>query len=270
MGEATKISWATNTWNPWIGCRHVSPACDHCYAESMINRLRDTPEMKQPGYTGKHSFDTVTRTKTWHDPIRWNKEAQAAGRYDLVFTCSLSDFFIQDADEWRYEAWRIIKNTPYLIYMILTKRPDLIAKRLPPDWGVNGYPNVFPGVSVESKKYLKRMDVLREIPAVARFVSAEPLLEDLCPDLSGYIHGFHQIIVGGESGNNSELYRPMDHNWARKILRICHQQGVAFWFKQSAARKTEMGIELDDGSGVAKKIQEYPEAYLRYSVKSLF
>jgi len=248
MGETTRISWANRTWNPWMGCRHVSPACDHCYAESMINRTR-----------GAHAFDTVVRTKTWNDPRRWQREAEKENRYDLVFTCSLSDFFIQDADQWRPEIWRIIKSTPNMIYQILTKRPELIERRLPPDWG-KGYSNCWLGISVESKKYLRRMDALRCVPAHVRFVSAEPLLEDICPDLEHHIDGFHQLIVGGESGNNSGLFRFMDHEWARRILKVCRKHDIAFWFKQSSARKTEMGIELE-GHG---KIQEYPAAYYEY------
>src|SRR5882724_10939052 len=142
MGETTRISWANRTLNFWVGCRHVSPACDHCYAEAMINRLRDTPEQKENDYKGLHAFDIVRKTKTWPDARRWQREAEVANRYDLVFTCSLSDFFIQDADEWRPEVWRIIRNTPNLIYQILTKRVELIERRLPPDWG-DGYHNVW-------------------------------------------------------------------------------------------------------------------------------
>jgi protein gp37 len=248
MGETTKISWANRTWNPWIGCRKVSPACDHCYAESMINRTR-----------GAGAFDTVVRTKTWLDPRRWQREAEAAKRVDLVFTCSLSDFFIQQADAWRPDIWQIIKSTPNMVYQILTKRPELVARRLPPDWGPNGYPNCWLGVSVENKKFLARMDTLRKIPAAVRFVSAEPLLEDLLPEMKWKLEGFHQIIVGGESGNGSKLYRPMDHAWARRILEACQREHVAFFFKQSSAVRTEMGTTLD-----GKTWHEYPAAYYRY------
>ncbi len=252
MGDTTRISWASKTWNPFIGCRTVSPGCHACYARAMINRMRGTP-------ANPHPFDTVVRTKTWNDPKRWQREAEKAKRYDLVFTCSLSDFFIQDADQWRPEVWKIIRDTPNLVYQILTKRPELIERRLPTDWGI-GYKNCWMGVSVESKKYLKRMAVLRAIPAYVRFVSAEPLLEDITPDLEEYVDGFSQLIVGGESGNNSDLFRFMDHEWARRILKICRKHDIAFWFKQSSAPRTEMKIELE-GEG---KIQEYPSAYFQY------
>jgi protein gp37 len=247
LGDTTRISWANRTWNPWYGCRHVSSGCDHCYAEALLNKLHG------PGY-----FDTVRRSKTFNDPQRWQREAAKEKRFDLVFTCSLSDFFIQDADKWRPEVWRIVKHTPNLIYQILTKRPELIGKRLPNDWGA-GYKNCWLGVSVENKKFLKRMDVLRDIPAYVRFVSAEPLLEDISTELKKRISGFHQIIVGGESGNNSDLYRPMDTEWARKIMKVCRDHDVAFFFKQSAAKRTEMGTQLD-----GQTYYEYPAVYYEY------
>jgi protein gp37 len=175
-----------------------------------------------------------------------------ANRVDLVFTCSLSDFFIQDADEWRPEAWKIIRQTPNLIYQILTKRPHLISSRLPADWG-DGYSNVWLGVSVEQKRFLSRMRELVKIPARVRFVSAEPLLEDLCPDLEIYVGGFDQIIVGGESGN---AFRSMDLDWARHILTVCRWHNISFWFKQSANRWTETGTQID-----GQTIQEYPKVY---------
>ena len=254
MGDTTRISWANRTLNFWVGCRHVSLGCDRCYAEALINRLR-----------GPGAFDTITKTKTWGDARRWQKEAQEKGEYDLVFTCSLSDFFIQQADAWRPDAWKIIKGTPNLVYQILTKRPELIERRLPPDWGVGGYHNVWLGVSVENKQFLKRMAVLQKIPAHVRFVSAEPLIEDICPELSRHVDGFHQIIVGGESGNGTKLFRPMNPEWARRILKVCRNNGIAFWYKQSAAIRTEMGTQLD-----GRVFQEYPAQYYEYGKTKLF
>jgi protein gp37 len=182
---------------------------------------------------------TVVRTKTWRDPLKWQREAEAAGRTELVFTCSWSDWFIKDADEWRDEAWALIKSCPNLHFQILTKRAERILDHLPADWG-EGYPNVWLGVSVEDRRFgLPRIEVLREIPAVVRFLSIEPLLEDLGQiDLTG----IDWVIVGGESGPG---YRPMEHAWARSIRDQCREAGVAFFFKQSAAHYTERGIELD-------------------------
>jgi protein gp37 len=191
---------------------------------------------------------TVVRTKTWDQPLRWQKEAAAAGRTERVFTCSWSDWFHADADQWRDEAWALIKKTPNLQYQILTKRPERIRDHLPADWG-KGYPNVWLGVSVEDRRFgLPRIDVLRTIPATIRFLSVEPLLEDLG---TVNLDGIDWVIVGGESGPG---WRPMDHAWARSLRDQCKAAGVPFFFKQSSNRFTERGIELD-----GEVIREYPE-----------
>jgi protein gp37 len=173
----------------------------------------------------------------------------------MVFTCSWSDFFIADADPWRPDAWAIMRRTPNLIYQILTKRPELIAYRLPTDWR-DGYPNVWLGVSVENKRFLTRMNTLRRVPATLRFVSAEPLLEDITPELERHVDGFSWVIVGGESGNGGNDFRPMPHQWARNIRDLCQRTGIAFFFKQSAAIRTEMGTTLD-----GRYYREYPAGY---------
>jgi len=158
--------------------------------------------------------------------------------------CSLSDFFIEKADPWRPEAWDVIKRCPNLIWQILTKRPGLIAKRLPADWG-EGYPNCWLGVSVESKAYLWRMNTLRKIPAAVRFVSAEPLFEDIMPEFEEHLDGYTWVIAGGQSGNRTNNYRPMDHQWARNIRDLCRKRGIAMFFKQSSGFTTETGVKLD-------------------------
>ncbi len=224
MGDKTAISWTQHTWNPWRGCERISPGCARYYMFAQQERVGLDPNI-------------VARTKTWGDPDRWQRECAKNGKQEMVFTCSWSDFFIEDADAWRPEAWAVIKRTPNLIYQILTKRPELIADRLPPDWH-EGYPNVWLGVSVENKRFLTRMDTLRKIPVVVRFISAEPLLQDLMPELEDHVEGFSWTIVGGESGNGSKDFRPMPHEWARNIRDLCQRRGIAFFFKQSAAFRT--------------------------------
>jgi len=210
-----------------------------------------TAQSKRQRETGNFPLwdpETVQRTKTWRDPLRWQAQAKKAGRIETVFTCSWSDWFHNAADPWRPEAWEIIRQCPNLHFQILTKRAERMRRHLPPDWG-DGYPNVWLGVSIESRKYLWRLEYLRQVPARVRFVSAEPLLEDLqlTPE---QVAGIHQIIVGGESGPG---YRPMDHQWARELLKLCQGQGIAFFFKQSAAPRTEMGTRLD-----GREFKEYP------------
>ena len=241
MGNETKISWTQHTWNPWRGCTKISPGCKNCYMY--------TAQLKQARITGNaetwNPFK-VLKTTTWGEPARWQREAAAAGRIDRVFTCSWSDFFHEDADHWRVKAWLTIRNCPNLHFQILTKRPENIYTRLPTNWR-HGDPNVWLGVSIESPDYLWRADVLRRIPARVRFISAEPLLAPLSSlDLTG----FHWLIVGGESGPG---YRPMDLDWARELRDKALLAGVAFFFKQSAAPRTEMGTTLD-----GQEWKEYP------------
>jgi protein gp37 len=179
-----------------------------------------------------------TSAATWKQPTRWQRAAAQAGRVDLVFTCSWSDYFNAEADAWRPEAWQTIRRCPNLCFQILTKLPVRIADHLPPDWG-EGYANVWLGVSIETNDFIHRADILRSVPARTRFISAEPLLGPLT-DLE--LTAIDWLIVGGESGPD---FRPMNHDWARDLRDRCHEAGVPFFFKQSAALHSETGRELD-------------------------
>jgi protein gp37 len=218
--EFSNINWTDHTWNPWIGCRHVSAECDHCYADFLVSKRM-----------GK-DFGSVTRTKTWRDPVRWNVRApelqEKLGRRVRVFCASLTDFFIQDADPWRDEAWKVIRECPNLDFLILTKRPRLIASRLPEDWG-SGYPNVWMGTTCGVRSSYPRIDDLRSVSAAVRFISAEPLLESL-HDIN--LGGIHWLIAGGESGSG---FRAMKDEWALELRDRCRESGVAFHFKQHSA-----------------------------------
>jgi protein gp37 len=164
-----------------------------------------------------------SRPATFNKPKKWNRNA--TGR-ELVFTCSWSDWFHEGADEWRADAWAIIKATPNLTYQILTKRPENILSRLPPDWG-SGYPNVWLGVTVEAQKQAHRVQTLLKIPARVRFVSAEPLLGPL--DLTEW-GGIHWVVAGGESGGPDR--RLMKPEWARALRDQCLEADVPFFLKQ--------------------------------------
>lgn len=233
MSEATIIAWTNHTWNPWRGCTKISPGCAHCYMFTAQERYGQDPTI-------------VTKTTTWGQPAKWERAAAAANRTDLVFTCSWSDWFHEDADPWRAEAWRIVRRCPHLHFQILTKRHERIRDHLPPDWDT-GYPNVWLGVSIENNRHVFRAATLRAIPAAVRFISAEPLLGPL-PDLD--LTDIDWLIVGGESGAG---FRPMDHTWARELRALARAAGTKFFFKQSAAPRTEMGITLD-----GQIIREYP------------
>jgi len=180
----------------------------------------------------------VIRTKTWKDPFRWQREAERADRQELIFTCSWSDWFHEDADEWREEAWAIVKECPNLVFQILTKRPTRIEEHLPADWGT-GYQNVWLGVSIESNRYVNRAKILKSVPAQVRFISAEPLLGPL-PGLD--LEGIDWLIVGGESGPS---FRPINSDWARDLRDRAVATGVPYFYKQSSALRTETETLLD-------------------------
>lgn len=213
------------TWNPWVGCTKVSAGCTNCY---MFRQQREY---------GRDPM-VVRRTKTWGDPPRWQRAAAKAGRTELVFTCSWSDWFHEDADAWRDEAWAVIKGCPNLTFQVLTKRPERIDGRLPADWG-DGYANVWLGVSVERDDCARRADALRAVPATIRWVCAEPLLGPL-PSLN--LDGIHWVVCGGESGPG---WRPMDPDWARQLRDKCRAAGVPFYFKQGNGLRPGTDPRLD-------------------------
>ena len=213
MSDRTRIEWTDATWNPWHGCHHVSPGCDHCYMFTAKRRYAQDP-------------DVVVRSKTtFRDPLKWTNPRK-------VFTCSWSDFFIKDADPWRDEAWAIVRATPQHTYQVLTKRPHLIARRLP--WPAEGpaWPNVWLGVSVELVNFYGRIDELVKVPAAVRFLSLEPLLGPL-PGLP--LEGIGWVIVGGESGPG---WRPMAVEWLEAIRDQCVAADVPLFVKQDAGPLT--------------------------------
>lgn len=224
MAKISKIPWCDSTWNPWIGCHKKSPGCLNCYGERWGKR------------TGR-DFSVVARTKprTFNSPLHWKEPRR-------IFACSLSDFFIEEADPWRNEAWEIIRATPHHTHMLLTKREERMASCFPPDWPLD---NVELGVSVESWDYVYRLDALMESGAKRIFVSAEPLLGYL--HLIPYLYPCNDdrvldgVIVGGESGAG---FRFMKDNWAISLREQCRSTNTAFFFKQHSALRPGVGPEL--------------------------
>lgn len=219
MAEDTHIGWTDHTSNPWEGCQKKSPECKNCYIPKWLRGRLDNP-FGGPQLTGEG---------TWLAPYGWNRKAREAGIRAKVFTCSLSDFFEAEADPWRPAMWKIIRECESLDWLILTKNADRIAAQLPPDWG-SGYPNAWLGVTIGIESSMWRLPLLLDIPAVIRFVSAEPLLGPLSfrPYLTG---GLHWVISGCESGAVHER-RPMDLDWVRQLDHECRDAGVAHFFKQ--------------------------------------
>ena len=236
MAKNSNISWTNDTWNPWQGCRKVSTGCLNCYMFREKKRYGQNP-------TKIHR----SSDQTFYAPL---KKLQGP----IIFVCSWSDFFIEAADAWRDEAWQIMRQTPHLFYLILTKRPNNINKRLPADWH-KGYPNVGLGVSVENQKSTWRIDALCENPAVLHFASLEPLLEPVV--ISPGLFSIDWIITGGESGVGHG-YRLVDQQVFLHIMRQCKQNNIAYFHKQNGGSKkinAAYGGDLIDG----RQYHEYPK-----------
>lgn len=214
MTQNSEIGWTNDTWNPWQGCIKISSGCKFCYMYRDKRRY------------GKNPAKVVKSAKpTFEAPLR-------KFQGPLVFTCSWSDFFIQQADEWRPEAWDIIRQTPHLIYQILTKRPHLIKDRLPEDWG-DGWDNVWLGVTIEDRDAVWRANELLNIPASLRFISHGPMLERI--DMK-YRPGFGWVITEGESGVK-DLWRPAQTEWFRRVRDNCLLQGIPYFHKQNGGNR---------------------------------
>jgi len=287
MAEQTGISWTDSTFNPWIGCSKVSVGaqggCEHCYAEVS------TPSRTMAIVWGPNEARKRTSAANWVLPRRWNAGHAAFfaqhGRRQRVFCASLADVFDNKADpEWREELWALIRETPNLDWLLLTKRVGNVPAMLPSDWGT-GYPNVWLGISVVNQGEADRdIAKLVAVPAKTRFLSMEPLLgpitikfekveclngcgsvhpvlcnndKDLgCPKCGCYtttcsparpnaLYGIHWVIVGGESGPHA---RPMEQDWVESLRAQCQRAHVAFFFKQwGGTTKDKGGCQLASG-----------------------
>jgi protein gp37 len=281
MGETT-IEWTATigpdgvsrkgfTFNPWIGCQKVSPGCDHCYAEAMM------ADRYGRVVWGPHGDRSRTSPQNWNKPRAWDRAAAATGVRAKVFCASLADVFDNHRSVlpvWRSSLWRLIAETPNLDWLLLTKRPQNIARMLPdglvaPAWG-NGWRNVWLGTTVENQAEAdRRIPHLLAVPAVLRFLSCEPLLGPVdltwrgmpgqMDALAGYIppdvtdhtpRGLDWIIAGGESGPGA---RPMHPDWARSLRDQCAAARVPFLFKQWGewAPDPEMPSEMQESEEIA-------------------
>lgn len=300
MVMTSGISWCYDTWNPFVGCQQCADECLHCYIQRELRKQKDWQSLldhkpfRQP-------WGQVYLTQTWRDPYKHQRELDGTNLCRRLFTCSLSDFFIALADKrtvadaegkvlamhqepagrcgsnmWRDCAWQVIRDTPQCIYLILTKRPENILSRLPKDWGV-GYKNVWIGTSVGCNRTLSKVDSLRKVPVhpeAVRFVSCEPLIEDISENIN--IDGIGWLICGGESGNNPEYLwdadkhdwrkmldidgrRTMKVEWAKKLRRLAYREGIPYWFKQVTSHQPGQG---EDALGkICQEVPSPPKGY---------
>lgn len=213
MTTNSKIEWTEQTWNPTVGCTKISPGCKHCYAEVMAQRLQ---AMGTRGY--ENGFKLSLLPSRLDEPLRRSKPT-------VYFVNSMSDVFHEEVPfSFIDQIFQTISRTPQHTYQILTKR----AERMAEYFAARQVPqNAWMGVSVEDKKHgVPRIDHLRKVDANVRFLSIEPLLEDL-GDLD--LNQIHWVIVGGESGPKA---RPMQEVWVEDIRIQCEEASVAFFFKQ--------------------------------------
>lgn len=234
MGIRTDIAWANHTFNIAWGCQKISEGCKHCYADRLASRFGASvwgPNRRRRTFGHAH----------WREPLAWQKSAATAGVRRKVFCASMTDWCLDDAtiDAERPKLWSLIRQTPDLDWLLLTKRADRIADCLPADWD-DGWPNVWLGVSIETADYVWRADRLRAIPAVIRFVSYEPALGPLAQALD--LTGLHWIIQGGESGMG---FRPQNLDWARAMRDACRTAGIPYFYKQAAGPLPERNYVLD-------------------------
>lgn len=222
MGKDSNIAWTDHTWNPWQGCHKVSDGCKNCYM------FRDKKRYGQDA-----SIVIRSKDATFNKPLYWKDPAK-------VFVCSWSDFWIKEADEWRGQAFNVIKQTPYLTYLLLTKRPELIDMR----W--RDFNNVWLGATIESKKAKDRIGILRKHNAIVNFLSIEPLIGDVGYLFLDNVHSnINWIIVGAESGPDR---RPCKTEWVRSIVKQCKEAGVPVFVKQ-----------LHINGKVSSDINDWPE-----------
>lgn len=222
MAETT-IEWTDATWNPVAGCTIITPGCTNCYAMRMAARLDAMGTEKYQGLTRKSGERYVWTGKVTLDksaldiPLNWKRPRK-------IFVNSMSDLFHEAVPaEFVRQVWSVMERTPHHTYQILTKRPERMAELLA---DIPALPNVWLGTSVEHNETAGRLDDLRKVDAVVRFVSFEPLIGSVSKaDLTD----IHWAIVGGESGPRS---RPMAEEWVDEVRLRCAAAGTAFFFKQ--------------------------------------
>lgn len=236
-------------WNPWRGCNKYSEGCKYCYIHKG---------------DAKRGIDTnvIVKTKDFNLPITKNKK----GEYKIksgqtVYLCFSSDFLIEEADKWREECWKMIKERSDLNFIFLTKRIQRFLQCTPKDWN-DGYENVTVGCTVENQHRADyRLEIFAKLPIKHRNVICQPLIEEI--NIEKYLDNVELLVVGGESDINA---RPLDYNWVLSIRQQCINKGVSFQFRQCGSRFIKDGKEYNlnvrDLCSQARKanIDYYPPA----------
>lgn len=227
----TGIEWTDATWNPVSGCTKITRGCDHCYAERFAERFRGVP-----AHPFEHGFDLTLRPHKLHDPLGWPAPKR-------IFVNSMSDLFHKEIPRAFVDRiFEVMETAHWHVFQVLTKRSSLMRRYVNARYAERGAPvHIWLGVSIEDRRALVRLEHLKQTRAQIRFVSFEPLLENLSAiDLTG----IRWAIAGGESGPDA---RPLLAEWVRSIRDQCRAQSVAFFFKQWGGRTPKAGGNRLDG-----------------------
>jgi len=237
MPASTGIEWTDATWNPVTGCTRVSAGCDFCYAETLSRRLlRDIYCARAPVRNTERAREDPFAVRLWPErleqPLNWHRPS-------LIFVNSMSDVFHADVPEdYLRDMFAVMQEAAWHTYQVLTKRPARARRFVERNRDLfqhGEYPeHIWIGTSVESRDVTFRIDHLRAVPARTRFLSFEPLLGPVTPDL----RGIHWVIAGGESGPRR---RPMKEEWAASLRDLCISAGIPFFFKQWGGRTPKAG-----------------------------
>ena len=202
------------SWNPWRGCKRCSEGCLHCYIHKG---------------DAKRGIDTshIVKTKDFDRPLQKLKNGSYKMKSGLVYTGFSTDFLIEDADEWRDDCWRMIKERQDCTFLFLTKRIDRFMKSISDDWG-HGYDNVVVCCTIENQKNADyRLEIFKNLPIKHKCITAQPLLEMI--DIEKYLDDIELVVVGGESDYKA---RPLDYSWVLNIREQCVRKNVSFEFRQ--------------------------------------
>lgn len=212
-------------WNLWHGCHKKSEGCLNCYMFRGDFKRGNNPE-------------DIHKTNSFYAPIARNRKGEyKIKKGSMIWTCFTSDFFLEEADVWRDEAWQMIKERSDCQFFFITKRPERIQDHLPADW-LDGYDNVWIGVTCETQRMAdERLPIFKALPIKKKNIICEPMLEKV--DFSQYLDDdIYQLVCGGESGSKA---RPCHYDWILDLKRQCEEAGVNFWFKQTGYRFVKDG-----------------------------
>lgn len=266
MSKDSHIEWTDHTFNIVHGCTKVSEACQFCYAELWDRRQLYSDEL----HWGPNASRLKMSEEYWKQPLSWNRAAARQGRCTKVFCSSMADVFEDHADvrAEQPKLWKLIEQTPNLIWQLLTKRPENVMAMVPESWRAGFPPNVWMMTSTENQqRFNERVGHLKKVPAIVLGFSCEPLLSTI--EIGDAVHGVDPkklwFIAGGESSKSPEKCRLSRHEWFAALRDQCQLRGIAYFFKQWGNRHEEGMFTKDKSYRLldGREWNEFPDVGLR-------